>query len=132
VVRHKGHLGATTDHETERCREPGHTTGSVGRTINGVHNHHGRIGITGDTALLGEHRDPGCAEHLKTGVVGGDIEGVLTMTMTRRTPVGGDSQHLGHSIGGRIEEIEHLVATLRDMELTVVDRLTGRAHNQQR
>ena len=35
-------------------------------------------------------------------------------------------------VGGRIKEIKHLVAARRDMELTVVGTLTGRAHNQQR
>ena len=84
------------------------------------------------TALLRQHRDPGGAEHLKTGLVGGDIEGVLTMTAARRTPVGGGRHHLGHRVGGRIKEIKHLVAARREMELTVVGTLTGRAHNQQR
>ncbi len=75
---------------------------------------------------------PAAREHLETGLVGSDIEGVLTMTMPRRPPVGRGGEHLGDSVGGSIEEVEHFMATVADMEPALIRTLTGRAHNEQR
>ena len=88
LVAHERHCSSVGIDEAERRSEPRHSVAGIGRAIERIDDDEIGAAANGESTLFRQHAEISLGKRREHNLISNQIGAVLTLTLTRRTPVG--------------------------------------------